>query len=252
MNFTKLCEQIIVANYKRRNGIDILDVMVHDISFDDDLKLIRIKYRCDFKKDPLGFSKFYYLNDLNEELIIEDIISCIEKGTDNFMIKDDKKLIDAISKLIIDRISGVTMFDVELKYTDIPTVFSVIAHVRYGHEKNPPAILTKMYSRLLSEEFVVHDFVEYVARGYSLDDGSIYTSIRLENVIFNGPATIAFWSDETKTVVKAKEGETFDPEKGLAMAICKKLLGNNVSGSNYYNIFKKWIPKEDDGGVKDE
>lgn len=64
------------------------------------------------------------------------------------------------------------------------------------------------------------------------------------NVIFNNPATIVFWSDGKKTVVKA-EGEPFDPEKGLAMAIVKKLFGTNKSKSNYNDIFKKWIPEED-------
>ena len=63
---------------------------------------------------------------------------------------------------------------------------------------------------------------------------------RIKNVIFNDPATIVFWSDNTKTVVKA-QNEPFDPEKGLAMAICKKALGNE---GNYYNEIKKWLPKE--------
>lgn len=34
--------------------------------------------------------------------------------------------------------------------------------------------------------------------------------------------------------------EIFDPEKGLSMAIAKKVFGNK---GNYYNEFKKWIPK---------
>ena len=63
---------------------------------------------------------------------------------------------------------------------------------------------------------------------------------RIKNVIFNDPATIVFWSDNTKTVGKA-QGEPFDPEKGLAMAICKRTLGNE---GNYYNEIKKWLPKE--------
>ena len=63
---------------------------------------------------------------------------------------------------------------------------------------------------------------------------------RIKNVIFNDPATIVFWSDNTKTVVKAQD-EPFDPEKGLAMAISKRALGNE---GNYYNEIKKWLPKE--------
>lgn len=58
----------------------------------------------------------------------------------------------------------------------------------------------------------------------------------IKKVIFNDPATIVFWSDGTKTVVKCHD-EVFDPEKGLAMAISKKTLGNQ---GNYFNIFKKW------------
>lgn len=60
---------------------------------------------------------------------------------------------------------------------------------------------------------------------------------RIDNVIFNDPATIVFWSDGTKTVVKCQEGDTFDSEKGLAMAISKKALGNQ---GNFNEVFKKW------------
>lgn len=59
-------------------------------------------------------------------------------------------------------------------------------------------------------------------------------------VIFNYPATIVFWSDNTKTVVKCGDADIFDKEKGLAMAICKKAIGNK---GNYYEEFKKWIPE---------
>ena len=68
---------------------------------------------------------------------------------------------------------------------------------------------------------------------------------QIKNVIFHDPATIVYWTDGTKTVVKCQEGDTFDPEKGLAMAICKGMLGTNESGANFNDIFKKWIPKDD-------
>lgn len=62
---------------------------------------------------------------------------------------------------------------------------------------------------------------------------------KIKNVIFNPPATIIFWQDDTKTVVKAVN-EPYDPEKGLAMAISKKAFGNNQS---YYSIFEKNLKK---------
>lgn len=64
-------------------------------------------------------------------------------------------------------------------------------------------------------------------------------SLEISDVIFNDPATIVFWVDGTKTVVKAVD-EEFDPEKGLAMAISKKALDND---GKYYNEFKKWLPE---------
>ena len=64
----------------------------------------------------------------------------------------------------------------------------------------------------------------------------------IKNVIFNDPATIVFWEDGTKTVVKCQDGDGFDPEKGLAMAIVKKAYGNK---GNYCNKLKKWLPKEE-------
>ena len=66
----------------------------------------------------------------------------------------------------------------------------------------------------------------------------------IKNVIFSGPCTIIQWSDGDKTIVRC-ENEDFDKEKGLAMAIVKKLFGTNESKSNYNDIFKKWIPEEE-------
>ena len=65
----------------------------------------------------------------------------------------------------------------------------------------------------------------------------------IKKVIFNDPATIVFWSDGSKTVVKCQDGDIYDPEKGLAMAISKKALGNK---GNYCNEFKKWLPEDEE------
>ena len=62
----------------------------------------------------------------------------------------------------------------------------------------------------------------------------------IKNVIFNPPATIVFWDDGTKTVVKAQNNEHFDPEKGLSMAIAKKHFDNK---GHYFEEIKKWTEK---------
>jgi hypothetical protein len=60
----------------------------------------------------------------------------------------------------------------------------------------------------------------------------------IKKVIFNPPATVAYWSDCTKTVVKCNVNDIFDPEKGLAMAIAKRCAGNT---SAYYAEIRHWV-----------
>lgn len=91
--------------------------------------------------------------------------------------------------------------------------------------EHPYIAIDDMYKKLMNNTYGVH-----AARHYH----------EIKNVIFNNPATIVFWDDGLKTVVKTLPGEAFDPEKGLAMAICKRVCGNK---GNYYNEFKKWLPK---------
>ena len=66
----------------------------------------------------------------------------------------------------------------------------------------------------------------------------LLSKMKIKKVIFNYPATIVLWIDGTKTVVKCQDGEVYDKEKGLAMCIAKKALGNK---GNYNNLFKKYI-----------
>ena len=63
-------------------------------------------------------------------------------------------------------------------------------------------------------------------------------SMTIEKVIFNPPATIIIWDDNTKTIVKAQEDEPYDPEKGMAMCIAKHIYGDCGS---YYNVFSEWL-----------
>ena len=63
---------------------------------------------------------------------------------------------------------------------------------------------------------------------------------KIKDVIFNPPATIVLWDDKSKTVVKAQNGEPYDPEKGLAMCIVKKVYGNK---GRYFNNISKWTDK---------
>lgn len=86
------------------------------------------------------------------------------------------------------------------------------------------------YSRQSTEQTKKNDIVRF---------GMCSVSIR--KVIFNDPATIVLWSDGTKTVVKCGPEDTFDMEKGLAMAIVKKMAGND---NRFHKVFKQYTKKK--------
>lgn len=100
----------------------------------------------------------------------------------------------------------------------------------------------RMYPKYISyKDYCKHDtdtlkntYKTLVNKLYGLPEHQQYEPMK---VIFNKPATIVYWLDGSKTVVKAQNDEPFDPEKGLAMAIAKKALGNE---GNYFNHIKKW------------
>lgn len=86
--------------------------------------------------------------------------------------------------------------------------------------------------------------IEYINHFDYMDrlwDSCYHNSIHICDVIFNDPATIVFWSDGTKTVVKCGKNDTFDKEKGLAMAIVKRITGNK---GRFNEIFKKWVTED--------
>ena len=81
------------------------------------------------------------------------------------------------------------------------------------------------------ESFTVTDVRERLANCY-------FRSRKPVTVIFNNPATVTFWKDGTKTVVKCHDGDEYSPIIGLAMCICKKYFGN----TGYFNeVFKEFV-----------
>ena len=84
-------------------------------------------------------------------------------------------------------------------------------------------------------------YIKYLDTKQSVFSDAVSSIPEIKSVIYSGPATIVFWEDGTKTVVKCNN-EKFDSEKGLSMAFSKKMFGNK---GNYYKVFKKWLPKEE-------
>lgn len=93
---------------------------------------------------------------------------------------------------------------------------------------------------------MVQEYIENIPADVARGSGktrsnSLYLWTAPTKVIFHDPATIVFWTDGTKTVVKCQPGDTYSKEMGLALCFSKKMLGNQ---SNFNNEFKKWLPEE--------
>lgn len=111
--------------------------------------------------------------------------------------------------------------------------------------------LNEWFSKLMKKEPVspsktfMKDVSQFMDEGLAagIDRFNKYPTLNanfIKRVIFSDPATIVFWEDGTKTVVKTQDGEKYDKEKGLAMAISKRVFGNE---RDYYNVFKRWMRK---------
>lgn len=66
-------------------------------------------------------------------------------------------------------------------------------------------------------------------------------AIKPTKILIQGTATIVWWSDGTKTIVKCQKGDKMDPEKGIAMCVMKKFMGTNETHSNYLDFAKPAI-----------
>lgn len=135
----------------------------------------------------------------------------------------------------------------------------------------PYDIITLGYSEIkpfydcgYAPKYVYHDYIDTdIASAYQLADlimssqnilkgeSTMKNTIKkptpsnpIEQVIFNGPATIVYWKDGSKTVVKCQEGAVNDPEKGFAMAVARHYFCDILGMSRYDGIFKKYLPKE--------
>ena len=129
--------------------------------------------------------------------------------------------------------------DTAVNTTDINIYRSTLGPKHYLVEWNKVRSLTEAAVPILSDVKMQIEVKKYCDEDIEQTKNLYYgLSLTIKDVIFNPPATIVFWMDGTKTVVK-DQGEVFyDPEKGMAMAVAKKAFGNQ---GNYYNQFAKYL-----------
>ena len=88
----------------------------------------------------------------------------------------------------------------------------------------------------------IHDILMKTYRGIEIVDQRA-NPFEIEKVIYNDPATIVFWADGTKTVVKCGEEDVYDYQTGLLMCIAKKVYGNK---GKFNDILREWMPEEEE------
>ena len=76
-----------------------------------------------------------------------------------------------------------------------------------------------------------------------LESDATYPSnlLEIDKVIFSGPCTIILWKDGIKTISRVQKGDEFDPEKGIAMAIARRVFNNKT----YHYIFNDLLEEAD-------
>lgn len=84
--------------------------------------------------------------------------------------------------------------------------------------------------------------------GFYITKNELHFIPNIKNVIYNPPATIIFWEDGTKTVVKCQDDDTYDKERGFMMALIKKLY----NGSKFNDILRKWVWENCDTNLKSD
>lgn len=66
--------------------------------------------------------------------------------------------------------------------------------------------------------------------------------VGIKKVIFNDPATIVIWEDDTKTVAKCHGDDVYDKTTGLLICIAKRYLGGT---SKLVKLINKWVSEEE-------
>ena len=117
------------------------------------------------------------------------------------------------------KINGFDLEDIELNKSNRITINGINVSFRYDSDSIYDPLLFEI--KLVYKKPIIHHIYANNYLNFPLDNIP-----EIKKVIFNDPATIVYWKDGTKTVVKCQKGDVFDQEKGFAMAFLKKCWGN--------------------------
>lgn len=72
----------------------------------------------------------------------------------------------------------------------------------------------------------IHNLSNKKTKDSAISANNLCNTFEIKDIKVNGPATIVFWADGTKTVVKCVPDDSYDAEKAVAMCFMKKALGS--------------------------
>lgn len=163
------------------------------------------EFHIDIGRNVFNSAIFCQFSDIN--YFVDLVAPCIDNfhifiPKDKIKIYDDKNLINVIKvRFVVSEECKVINLDLNGCYLDLD----------YNISKNTAELKHELNSLTINK--------------FSILNKDNIQLLDIKKVIFHKPATIVYWMDGSKTVVKVNKGEKWDPEKGLAMAIIKKKYG---------------------------
>lgn len=179
--------------------------------------------KIEFKELDLKDYNYWYSVNMNEDTINEFII----RGTDN-----NWTYISAIDN-DNDYALHITLYD------ELPKIEEEKSKMETNTNSKTRKTIYRNNNDILSSCVYLDEF---------LNDYMATPKFDLKDIKISGPATIAFWTDGSKTIVKCQKADQYDAEKGIIMAVCKGLLLKYNANKDWAKIFD--IPYSDEIDVE--
>ena len=153
--------------------------------------------------------KHRYMQNIDDLRRSEGILAIKDAGNN---LKSVEVIPATVCKIVTDSAIGETQVTVRVDFEPLETPILVVV--------NPDKIY-KEVSKPETVKKVDNGLTWYCKCNFNPYD---YTPKR---IIYNNPATIVFWRDGTKTVVKKNEKEKYNSYNAFCAALAKKIFGTN-------------------------
>ena len=109
----------------------------------------------------------------------------------------------------------------------MPENYYITDHISYYITPDPTANELTFLPDTVEIIETTHSYPPAIRGNFKTIKYETYNPLHVDRIIFSPPATIVFWKDGTKTVVKCADGEPFSEYNGFAAALLKKVFGSN-------------------------